>query len=158
MVSIYIGDSKYSDRHKKNIYSGVSVCHYSSLSLSDYVLARSEFCSGTHHQPCCRCSKIQEVADTILKEEFIALHKAYQLVSPNTKSDIMVKAKRKLLQLPLVPITIGQPNSGAAFTLLVEHQQFLNYVQQVVSNVAKMFTSYHRVYQLFKKAAMNYAV
>ena len=91
------------------------------------MLARSEFCSGTHHPPCCRCSKIQEVADTILKEEFIALHKAYQLVSPNTKSDIMVKAKRMLLQLPLVPITIGQPNSGAAFTLLVEHQQFLNY-------------------------------
>ena len=67
-----------------------------------------------------------QVANVMLKEGFIKLREAYQLVSPNPKYDTG-KAKRMLLQLPLASIRVGQPNSGTAYTLLVEHQKSLDY-------------------------------
>ena len=149
MVSTYVDESKYSDQRMKDICSGVSVCCYSSVSLGDYALERSEFCSRTHHQPCRKCSELLKVANTILKEGFITLREAYQLVSPNTKYDTE-KAKRMLLQLPLASIRVGQPNSGTAFTLLVEHQQSVDY-----DKLSVMINSLLNVHKLPQSVLIN---
>ena len=138
MVSTYIAESNHSGQRMQDICDGVSVCCYSSLSLGDYVLARSEFCSRTHAQPCNICAQLLKVADAILKEGYVTLQEAYRLVSPNAKYDTE-KAKRKLLQLPIASIRIGQAASGTAFTILMEYHQSVQYdkLSAMISSLLK---------------------
>ena len=109
-----------------DICDGVSVCNCSTLSLADYALARFRICNRTHNQPCSHRAQLLKVAEIVLNGGFITLSKAFPLVSPNAKYDT-VQGKRKLLQLPLASIRIGEPFSGTVFTLLVEHQRILEY-------------------------------
>ena len=128
LVSQYLSEPKCNSHipHFRQIDEGICMCQCSSLSLSNYALARSAACVRLHHQPCLLCPPLLKVAETILRDGYCTLHQAFELASPNTSYDTHC-AKRKLLQLPLVAIRIGKPASGTAFTLFLEYCHGVDY-------------------------------
>lgn len=115
---IYIRESKrnLTNVSKQRLSEKVYVSYISDLSLADYIEARSENCADVHSQP---CSNMLKVAHTVLQQVFCTLSEAYAIASPSTKYSAEV-ARRLLLQMPLVAIRVGNPQSGYSFTLLME--------------------------------------
>ena len=90
------------------------------ISLGEYVQARQAYCCAFHKAPCSTCSSMLSVAERILNEGYLPLVDAFSIVSPNTKYTAE-KARRNLLQMPLVTIRVGTPASGNSFILLLQH-------------------------------------
>ena len=132
LVSVYLSEhaKKAHCPHLRRVCDGVSVCQCSSMSLSDYFIARSTVCARLHQQ-CKLCPPLLKVAETVLKDGFCTLRQACDMTSANTPYDTN-RAKQKLLQLPLVAIRIGKPGSGTAFTLLLEHYHSVDYKKMSV--------------------------
>ena len=89
------------------------------MSLAEYKIVRTKYCSSVHNQPCTTCSCMLHVASLVLKQKFCLLHKAFTIVSSDSKYS-SERAITKLLKMPLVAIRIGKPSSGSAFTILLE--------------------------------------
>ena len=96
------------------------------LSLCDYITARQAYCSNHHNSPCSKCESMLHVAQVVLTEGYYSLSQAFNVVSPGVKY-MAEKARRKLLQMPLVSVCIGSPASGRSFTILIEHCHGVNY-------------------------------
>ena len=60
-----------------------------------------------------------KVANTILEQGYCTLSDAFRLASPTVKYTAE-HARRKLLQMPLVCIRIGDPSKGQSFSILME--------------------------------------
>ena len=107
------------DVNKQRISDGVYVSLISNLSLAEYVEARSEHCQDIHNQPCSSCSNLLKVAHTVMNDGFCTLSEAYSIASPSSKYSSEV-AQRLLLQMPLVAIRVGAPQSGVSFVIPME--------------------------------------
>ena len=104
---------------KQQVSSGVHVSLFKNLNVEEYVIARSEYCSRVHKQPCTNCTSMLSVLHIIQEMSFCLLSEAFKVVSPGHKYTAEI-ARRKLLQMPLVAIRIGKPNEGQSFTVLME--------------------------------------
>ena len=69
--------------------------------------------------PCSVCEGLITVGKSVLENGYILLSEAFKLASPGVKYSAE-HARRKLLQLPLVAIRIGNPVRGQAFSILIE--------------------------------------
>lgn len=98
----------------------------SDIPLTEYVKARQLFCSSHHRAPCCMCKNMLQVAVTVLEQGYILLPCAFRIVSSEV-SYTAERARRKLLQMPLVSIRVGDPGKGTSFTILMEHCIGVNY-------------------------------
>ncbi len=107
------------------------------LSLSDYVRAREAHCSRFHRSPCVNCERMLRVAQLVLTEGYCSLYPAFSIVSPGVKYTAET-ARRKLLQMPLVAVRLGNPNKGNSFTILLEYCHGVDYsrLSLVVDGVA----------------------
>lgn len=105
------------------------------ISLKKYVQIRKSFCSKKHCTPCIDCDALLGVAETILEYGFCVQSEAFKHAYPSVRYSAEV-ARRKLLQMPLVSIMVGDPHSGKSLSYLLEYQQGVNYeaIQQLLSS------------------------
>ena len=66
---------------------------------------------------------------------------AYAIVSPSVKYN-PGKARRKLLQMPLASVTIGEAARGNPFTVLIEYTHGVNYarIRSLLNGIATTCT------------------
>ena len=95
----------------------VYVSSVNDLSLFEYLSARTAYCRDAHTDPCNKCSGMLKVANTTL-EQGCTLSDAFRLASPMVKYTAE-HAGRKLLQMPLVCIRIGDPCSSCYLVFLL---------------------------------------
>ena len=122
----------------QKVCDGVFVSQVSGLSLVDYVTRQSVLCNTMHTQPCTYCPPLLKVANIIVREGTCLLSRGFSITSPGIKYDTE-KARRKSLVMPLVTIRMGDPNSGAASTLLIELIPGVNY--QNIHNILNTMES-----------------
>ena len=116
------------------------------LSLSDYIRARRAYCTHRHRSPCIKCESMLQVAVLVLSEGYCSLPHAFYIVSPDVKYTAE-RARRKLLQKPLVSVCIGNPAKGKAFTILLEHCHGVNYSKMslVLNGMVSSFTTQNQL-------------
>ena len=104
---------------KQRICDNVYISLVSGLSLSEYVEARSTYCSSAHANPCSKCERLLHVAMIILEQSYCSLAQAFRVASPDGKYTSEL-ARRLLLQMPLVSIRIGNASQGNSCSILME--------------------------------------
>ena len=104
----------------------VHVSIFEGLSLINYVKARRFVCYERHDQPCVLCSAMLEVAPKIIEEGCMKLKTAFEIVSPNVTYTAL-HARRKLLQMPLAALGIGERSQGNYSIFLVEKNSSVHY-------------------------------
>ena len=142
LVYIYSTESSKLLCDPQRICDSVYVSMFNQLSLSEYVLARTEHCKSKHKQACTRCTRMLQVATTVLQEGFCLLSSAFKTVSPTVKYQTDT-ARRLLLQMPLVSVRVGSPSSGKSFIVLIEKFQGTDFtkVSLVLNGFTGFFTS-----------------
>lgn len=113
------------------------VSHVSALSLSEYTLAMTEYCSTQHAQPCNICIPLVSIGRSVLEKGYCGLSEAFSQASPSVKYTAEV-ARRKFLQMPLICVRVGDPNSGCSFSLLMEKYAGVDYskIGMIVNGLA----------------------
>ena len=86
------------------------------VSLFEYLTARRAHCAVRYTNPCSKCLGMLKVGNIVLEQ---GLPDAFQLASPTVKYTAE-RARRKLLQLPLACIRVGDPSKGQSFSILME--------------------------------------
>ncbi len=61
------------NKQEQLVSSNVYVTLFRGLSLTDYIQARTLYCSSTHSQPCLKCSKMLNVASNVLTDGYVLL-------------------------------------------------------------------------------------
>ena len=92
--------------------------------MPEYIAARTEYCHSAHKQPCCKCNKLLEIGKRILDKGYCTLSSAFRSAFPTAE-----RARRALLQIPLVAVRIGNPSDGNAYTILMEKYQGVSYAK-----------------------------
>lgn len=110
--------------------------------MSEYLHTRAVDCQDCHKQPCVQCSGLLSVGSCILEEGFMLLSIAFKQAFPNQtyKSDIAILC---LLQMPLVSVRIGTPESGRAAWFLIEHIEGVDYIKFAHFAEAVLLESQH---------------
>ena len=96
------------------------------LLLSDYIKGRQLYCSERHKTPRFKCESMLRVAQVVHTAGYCSLPHAFKIVSPGVKY-MAEKARRLLLQMPLVSIHIGNPDKGNSFSIVIEHCRGVDY-------------------------------
>ena len=104
----------------------VSSCE--GISLSEYATNLPRFCSLAHNPMCSVCPAFLTVSQTIPEKGFVQLSQAFKSAFPQVTYH-SYSAKCRLLQLPLVALRVGQPQSGVSGVYLFEHIPNVNYRQ-----------------------------
>ena len=112
--------------HFKTLGNDTHISIFIGLSLSEYVNTRKYVCNIQHDQPCKVCCSMTQVAQTVLDEGFLKLKAAFTMISPDVSYTAM-HARRKLLQMPLVTLGIGDPKKGNYSIYVVEKQCTVQY-------------------------------
>ena len=108
-------------------YDDICCSRCEDISLANYVYALPQFCT-LNHKSSCSCSALVSVAQNVLQNGFVLLSEAFRLAFP-TVTYHSHNAKHRLLQLPLVALRIGSPESGKSEIFLFEHFPGINYRQ-----------------------------
>ena len=69
LVTVYTQEAKklaHAQPCSKQVSDVVYISAFSQLSLAEYIQAGQKYCSYTHSQPCSECTRMLEVAVTIL--------------------------------------------------------------------------------------------
>ena len=96
------------------------------LSLTEYIIARKIVCSRNHKSSCTECDSLLTVAQSIFDNGYTILSEAFRRVFPKIKYTAEI-ARRRLLQMPLVSIVVGNPSTGTSLSYLLECQVGVNY-------------------------------
>ena len=135
LVSKYL--SQKSSNHIINISPSI---HKSSseLTLPEYITARKTVCTHTHLVGCKECDSFINIAQLILKNGFVVLSEAFRNSFPSIKYSAEA-ARRKLLQMPLVSIVVGNAATGKSLSYLLESCVGTNYqaIQQLLNSYIK---------------------
>lgn len=106
----------------------VCVCSCNYISFSDYAMNLPRYCSLLHKPSCSVCPTLLGISEAILSNGFLLLSQAFKSAFPHVTYHSH-SAKRRLLQLPLVAIRVGQPKSGVSQIYLFEYIPNINYHQ-----------------------------
>ena len=98
----------------------------SCLSLSEYITALTAYCSSRHAQPCSTCKGLVAIGKAILDNVYFTLSETFKIVSPGVAYTAK-RARRKLLQMPLVAARIGNPAKGKLYSILMEKFSGIDY-------------------------------
>ena len=103
----YLSNVKGLSKYTEN--NGVTFSVLINMDLSDYVKVSEDICSTNHKKPCMKCKCKMQLCDVILRNYFVDLKSAFRILSPdsNMKNYRIPKAKRLVLQLPLVNIKLS---------------------------------------------------
>ena len=97
------------------------------LSLKEYIDIKNYICEKEHSRPCKDCPPLLHAAEMLLKQDHIySLDDIFKTSFPGV-TYTAENAKRKLLQLPLVAMRLGEPSSGKSKLVVMEKFPQLNY-------------------------------
>ncbi len=96
------------------------------LSLKEFVDIKRYICAQEHSQPCPHCPPLFCAARLILQGHICSLPDVFRLSFPGV-TYTAENAKRKLLQMPLVTLRLGQPSTGNSKTVVMEKFDQVNY-------------------------------
>lgn len=77
------------------------------------MLALPEYCALQHPSNCSLCSSLLTIAKMVLENGFVLLSETYRSAFPHVTYHSS-SAKKRVLQMPLVSIRVGQPESGVS--------------------------------------------
>lgn len=91
--------------------------------LEEYFEVRSllTVCSTTRKQPCKGCCGLLHVANEVLQKGFFVLKSAFEMAYPDATYKSW-HARRRMLQMPLALLGIGNRSRGSYSIFLVENQ------------------------------------
>ena len=112
---------------------------FTNVSLSKYVSLRKEFCANKHNTPCSKCASFLTIAHSILKDGYVVMSEAFRNTFPHIKYTAEA-ARRKLFQMPLVCIVVGDVKSGQSVSYLLEYTHGLDY-KAIHRLLALMYTA-----------------
>ena len=112
-MSILVNAKQENPSEYITVNESICINKLSSLSLEEYCLANKEYCSLRHIDTMCDCSGMIAAAEKILKEGICSLSSVYRTAFPNLTYQ-PTQAKRKLLQMPIAAVRLGEPSSGRA--------------------------------------------
>ena len=108
------------------VSNDVHVSIFEGLTLIDYIEARRYVCCKRHAQPCSLCFAMLKVAQKVIEDGYMKLKVAFEIVSPNVTYTAL-HACRKLLQMPLATLGIGERSKGNYCVFLVEKNSSVHY-------------------------------
>ena len=121
-MNIYISHSHKHIKLKDNVCVSSNV----HLTLNEFMLACKEYCKLHHsHSLCTECTGLINIAKLVTDHGFYSLPSAFKSFPGVSYSS--ATAKRKLLQMPLAAITLGEPTSGKSEVYLMEAINGLDY-------------------------------
>ena len=128
------------DTKQQKVCDTVYVSLFSGLSLVEYAIARQENCTKVHVTPCDTCNRFLSVIQIILEQGYCLLSNAFGIVAPG-KTYSAGRARDVLLQLPLVSVRIGRPESGRSFSILMEKYPQTDYskIGAILNGLATAF-------------------
>ncbi len=106
LIKKYIDQTRRPLSQFKTLSSDTHSSIFEGFSLHQYINVRKLVCNNKHNQPCVVCSKMINVAQTVLDKGFLKLKTAFKMVSPDLTYTAL-HARTKLLQMPLVSLRIG---------------------------------------------------
>ena len=137
-MNIYV--SYRSQSHAYIKLNSVCVSSNVHLTLKEFMLACKEYCRLHHnHSLCTECPGLINTAKLVSDHGFYSLSAAFKSSFPDI-SYSSGTAKRKLLQMPLVAITLGEPSSGKSEVYLMEavngldYQKLINFLESKLCN------------------------
>ena len=120
------------------VCDGVRVSLIAGLSLSEYVEARSAYCSSVHTSPCCKCERLLQVAKIILEQTYCSLPQAFRVASPGK-----TYTTQKCLPFASPDATglhyrVGSAQQGTSFSILMEKFTGTDYKKfgAIINNLA----------------------
>lgn len=123
LVSVYKEQSKHNLSYSV-INDGIYSTAFRGLTLTEYIEARRSYCLFYHNR-CTKCSKLLQIAETVLTIGFITLKQAFTTAFP-TVTYTQFNAKRLLLQMPLVCLRLDY-KPGKSECILIEYHDGVNY-------------------------------
>ena len=106
------------------ITDGIYVTAFRGLSLPEYIEARTAHCTVMHKE-CRECPRMLQVATSVSQKGFVKLKAAF-VDSFSGVEYSQVKARRRLLQMPLACIRIDYA-PGRSECVLLEYHHGVNY-------------------------------
>ena len=100
------------------------------LSLHIYLVCHRNYCNSMYTQPCARCSALSSVALHVLGHGYYCLSEAYKTAFPHLQYRSQ-NALELFLQMPLVGVRVGTPQSGTSAWYLLEYIEGVKYFQVV---------------------------
>ena len=96
------------------------------------------YCSTHHQGKCLGCCRALTVAELSLTEGYMHLSHGFAIVAPNVKY-ASEKARRRLLQMPLLSICVGDATKGMSFTIIMEYCHGVDYshISSVINKMAQ---------------------
>ena len=109
------------------VNDSIYVSRFEGLNLVEYINVCQFVCKSSHQQPCRDCKGKLCVARYIVEHGFVKLTTAFAMSCPNVKYSAK-DARRKLLQMPISAIGVGEKNAGTYCFFLVEKKSHMSYV------------------------------
>ena len=116
---------------------GVYVSTVEEMSLQEYCAACNSYCLSFHRSLCTKCPGMIKAAVMIMEKGVCLLSSVFRESFPNATYNA-TNAKRRLLQLPVVALRIGEASSGNAEIYVMEMVQGVDYIkfQKIFSTFA----------------------
>ena len=115
----------------KQVDSDVCCSDNEHISLSEFASCLPQYCTMKHTSSTCTClvcPPLLNVAGMILEAGYVLLSEAFRSAFPEVTYHSH-SVKHRLLQLPLVALRVGNPDSGFSEVYLFEHFPNVNYQQ-----------------------------
>ena len=125
-VKTYTEQIKRSLSKFNRVSNDVHVSIFEGLTLINYIEARWYVCCKRHVQPCSLWFGMLKVAQKIIEDGYMKLKVAFEIVSPNVTYTVL-HARRKLLQMPLATLGIGERSKGNYCVFLVENNSSVHF-------------------------------
>ena len=125
-MNIYTREKQKKLSDVKKLASNVYVSLVDNLTLSDYANCQSQHCEKIHIQPCVKCNGLLNLVSIIKEKGYCLLSEAFKVTSPGKMYSAEI-ARRYLLQMPLVCIVIGEPQTGKSFSIVLEKHHGADY-------------------------------
>lgn len=121
LVHTYLEQKKrfLSNPARQRVYETVYVSLSTGLNLSQYIHARSLYCKNFHSPPCNLSAFPQSRSSEHWTRLYCVLSNAFNIVA-SMKTYTAEHARSLLLQMPLVSVRIGKPETGYSFSILME--------------------------------------
>ena len=120
------------------IQHNICVSKCTELSLVEYCYIAHEYCMQFHdQQKCTHCQVMIKAGNIVIAHGLVLLSQVFKACFPDV-TYTSTKAKRRLLQLPLVAVTIGISSSGKAEVYLLEALKGLDYAKLTEFMESKM--------------------
>jgi hypothetical protein len=111
----------------QRVDSDICCCSNEHISLSDFASSLPQYCSREHASSCLICPPLLTVAQMVLDSGYVLLSEAFRSAFPLVTYHS--HSAKRLLQLPLVALRVGNPESGFSEVYLFEHFRNVNYQQ-----------------------------